>query len=344
MDRLFLEKALAPIKLCSRILVTFALSLFGLIMPAHGAELSASGPAVSELDLNFGLVGVSGDSVKLSGSLAAPLTYRFGLQVDGEAGIRQETFTGGLGVHLFARDPSAYMIGLYVSRHSMVGYHVDEAIWDSINVSRLGVEGKLYSGPLTFGGLVGIQRVRVPRMENAGYESSYSFAPVNENTPFAILDFSAYPTDNLRLTGELHFEPLKNSAGVGLDFNTEVGDVPTTIFVNGSLDSEGVNTVSAGVNFSLGGTRDNSLLRRNREGISRISSPSFPKLICTLVSSAVEPVICSGCSEGTAGSCQSSRTLACGDPNVVTGRCPRGMIPCTGVVFRKNEQQCYRDE
>jgi len=96
-------------------------------------------PAVSGIN---GKISVLGGSLfdegygALSGSISVPVSVRYGLQLDGSIGTHDGEFIGGGSGHLFWRDPTIGLLGVYGS------YTYHDALDGS--VSRIGIEGEYY--------------------------------------------------------------------------------------------------------------------------------------------------------------------------------------------------------
>jgi hypothetical protein len=110
-------------------------------------------PAVDAVNGKFdGFAGtVAGKSVAgVNGSVTVPLEGQYGAQFDGSIGsLDGNTFAAGAG-HLFWRDPSRALVGLYVS----------ETYWDrygGISVAHVAGEGEMYWGRFTLQGIAGIE-------------------------------------------------------------------------------------------------------------------------------------------------------------------------------------------
>jgi hypothetical protein len=110
-------------------------------------------PAVDAVNGKFdGFAGsVAGKSVSgVNGIVSLPLGGQYGAQFDGTIGsLDGNTFAAGAG-HLFWRDPSRALLGLYVS----------ETYWDrygGINVAHVAGEGEYYWGRFTLQGIAGVE-------------------------------------------------------------------------------------------------------------------------------------------------------------------------------------------
>src|SRR5215212_6548147 len=140
----------------ARRLITTMRKLLGLTavlllaaQPAHAdgsargsAYANSSRPAVSGVNGKLEAFGGEFDDNSLgavAGSITFPLSQRYGLQVDGLAGSWDGDGIYGIGAHLFWRDPSQGLLGVYADHVRWEGFGGKE-------VSRVAVEGELYLG------------------------------------------------------------------------------------------------------------------------------------------------------------------------------------------------------
>ena len=117
--------------------------------PAAMADAPAVSAPNAKFSLEGGSIGGNGGFLGL-GSYTMPLGTLYGLQFDGAIGSIDGDLLGGGGVHLFARDPSQYLLGGYGSFHS----------WNGVDIWRAAAEAELYHGAFTFSGLAGIEGVQ----------------------------------------------------------------------------------------------------------------------------------------------------------------------------------------
>ena len=124
------------------------------------AAAVAGEPAVSGPNGKFAVEGGGGadDGEGIAtGSFALPVGHDFGVQADGVVGSFGDELLGGRALHLFTRDPSRYLFGVYGSYHT----------WDQINIWRAALEGELYIGRVTLEGLGGYESLDVPSSSTA---------------------------------------------------------------------------------------------------------------------------------------------------------------------------------
>lgn len=239
-------------------LITTALvSSFALSSAALAADLYVAGepvyptvlPAVSGLNGKISLEGGALDEegfAALKGSVSLPLGQRFGLQIDGSVGILDEEFIGGVGGHLFWRDPSYALLGIYGS------YTAVEAV--DGDIARLGVEGEYYWNQFTVKGVIGAEFIDVD-------------APVSyeETNLFAFSDLSYYAMDNLELSIGHRYTGEKHALALGVEYqlDQQVFASGVSLFAEGRIGEDEYQGAWAGVRMYLGD--DKSLIRRHRE-------------------------------------------------------------------------------
>lgn len=233
-------------------IVPFAggIACVGLIgLPAGAADLGRDIPdlcAVSGVNGKFdaagGFVdGKAGDGGRahVLGSISMPLSCAWAVQLDAGIGDFDGKTSGGVAAHVFTRDPSSYLLGVY-TQYGALG---SEDIW------RVGAEASSYLGNISLDALVGVEDTD------------------KRNTDlFAALTLGYYPQDNLRLDiGYYRFLDI-DSAGAGFEYlldNSLLGS-PVSLFAVGAVGDRDYATVFGGVRVYFGGP-DKSLIRRHRE-------------------------------------------------------------------------------
>lgn len=243
------------------------------------ADDAVAGPAVS--GVNAKISGEGGlyddqDSGLAQGSLTLPLGQRFGLQFDGALGTIDGETMGGGGVHLFTRDPSFYLFGIFASHHS----------WNSIEISRLAAEVELYRGRTTFSGVLGWEDVNVP-----GVMNGLRVVNTDDDHFFTELDFSVYPGDNLRLSAGYHYESEASLGVAEVEYMLRWARLPMSLFAMGYFGDEQHDRVTGGARFYFGGDRGKTLIRRHREDDPVSYTPVFPD-IQTVTTSSGSATIC----------------------------------------------------
>jgi hypothetical protein len=233
--------------------------------PGPGAS---GGPAVSGFNTKFS--GEGGlyddeDAGLFQGSVTTPLGYSYGFQADGiVGGIDGETIGGGA-IHLFTRDPSSYLVGIYGSYHS----------WDSIDITRLAAEGELYMGRMMVSGLAGWEDVDVP-----GTRNGLIVTTRDDEHFFTELDVSYYPVDNMRLAIGYHYESEESLGVAQFEYMPGWG-MPGTLFATGYFGEEDHSRITGGLRFYFGPEPNKSLIRRHREDDPKTYNPVFPQIMTT---------------------------------------------------------------
>ena len=220
------------------------------------AEAQNTQPAVAYPDFKiavaFGLrdSDSSGSEIvtRLFGSYTAPLTrmhQRMGFQVDLAIGFNDEDQTGGLGGHVFWRDPSRGLAGVIASYaqldRSSGGPDADAIL--------IGGEGEYYRNRLTLSVTAGHQ-----------------FGDETDNGIFARGGLGWYFHENLLVGGSAGFDPQRDmvitvNSEYQLDLEKYQG---VTVFGNGLYGDDEQIGLLAGVRLYFGGN-DKSLQRRHRE-------------------------------------------------------------------------------
>lgn len=154
-------------------------------------------PAVSEPNAKISAGGgaLAGEPLYyLDGSVALPLGDQFGLQIDGLVGtLDDDGFAGGAG-HVFWRDPSFALIGIYGSGFASTA-------GTDYTLANVGVEGALYMGAFSIEGTVGAQ-----------------FSDELDNTAFGSATLAVYPIDDLRLYGGYRYWFEESSLAAGFEW------------------------------------------------------------------------------------------------------------------------------
>jgi len=215
--------------------------------PAHAdgaargsAYANSSRPAVSGVNGKLEAFGGEFDDNSLgavAGSITFPLSQRYGLQVDGLAGSWDGDGIYGIGAHLFWRDPSQGLLGVYADHVRWEGFGGKE-------VSRVAVEGELYLGRFALEGMAGAEYGEL------------------EDRFFARTNLAMYPHEDLRLFVGHRYLGGDNALAFGAEW--QVAPRGVALFAEGLVGDETGNAVLGGVRIYLG-REDKSLIRRHRE-------------------------------------------------------------------------------
>lgn len=210
---------------------------------AH-ADDHESLPAVSEINGKIAAAGgaLDNDGVYLlDGSLSLPITHDFGVQFDGLIGTVDGDGVGGAGAHVFWRDPSVGLVGLY-------GSGIVNTAATNYTLGNVGAAGSLYFGQFSVDAVVGAQ-----------------FADIRETEVFGSIGGSYYPVDDLRLYGAYRHWLGRNEGAFGFEWQLpgQSDDAMNfALFADGRLRN-GDDFALAGVRVYFGSQK--SLIRRHRE-------------------------------------------------------------------------------
>jgi hypothetical protein len=200
-------------------------------------------------------------------SLSAPLGSDFGVQVDAILAPWNNRIAAGGGGHLFWRDPTRGLIGVYGS-----GLYWSGA--GGMGIGRAAGEGEAYFGAFTAKALIGAE------FGQRSGVSSNAFGVLPFGTPYLAYDWydvhtrffdkvslSYYLTDNLELSVGHIYTGGRNAATLGVEYllpPTYGGAVTASAFVEGRVGEHNANAILGGVRIYFGNS-DKSLIRRHRE-------------------------------------------------------------------------------
>ncbi len=186
------------------------------------------------------------------GSLSLPLGQRFGLQVDAAGGARGgDGFAGGA-AHLFWRDPSKGLIGLYGS------YSYSNSIRSIINdpniplvtirrglgIGRGALEAELYFNNISLEGLAGV--------EGGNVKTRF----------FDMADIAFYASENFRLSLGHRYSLGRNAAAFGAEYQILPAN-GVSLFAEARAGERNFQAVWGGLRIYFGAEK--SLIRRHRE-------------------------------------------------------------------------------
>ena len=217
-------------------------ALIGLSLP--GAA-KAEGPAVSAPNAKIsgqgGAVDDSGAGIA-TGSLTLPVGQRYGFQIDAGGGVVDGDGFGGVGAHLFWRDPDQALLGAIASYSE----------WDDSDVTRLGAEGELYLGQFSL-------------LARGGYQfGDYDVNDGDESGPFGAAELRWYATDNFVIGGGVGQDDDKTRGIFGGEFQPGFAAAPgLSLFAEGEVGEDDYYTAFVGIRYYFGETK--SLKDRHRK-------------------------------------------------------------------------------
>jgi hypothetical protein len=244
-----------------------AAAALGVSGMATVAVAQSGGPAVSglngKIDARGGYYKTEADNTKefagfVTGAIAAPLGQQFGIQVDGGAGIAGGSAYWGGGGHLFWRDPTVGLLGVY-------GQYGEYKNADAL---RLGVEGEAYFGKFSLGGNVGYQ-----------WGSDSRRVAVDDGV-VAGVNLKFYVTDNFMLRAGGGIDTGKGFGKAGFEFQPGFAALPgLSVFADAGGGGNDHFFALAGIRYYFGDNK--TLIRRHREddpdNISITDMPTWKK-------------------------------------------------------------------
>ena len=248
-------------------LVTSALSLCNSSFAADTRIAKANSlRAVDDINYKIEAYGgsLNGDGTGgVAGAVTIPLGHRFGVQIDAMAGSLQGDFVGGLGAHLFWRDPSRGMIGLYAS-------HTRWDVFTGLNANHIGAEGELYMGRFTLSALVGVEDGNAAASVVGPLLISY-----NVNTRFFdTINLHYYLQDNWKLTLGHRYLGGLHAAAFGMEFAFEAGQKQMmSAFFEARVGENDFRGIYGGLKMYFG-ERSKPLIKRHRQDDPEIWLPT----------------------------------------------------------------------
>ena len=213
-------------------------------LPAYG-DL----PAVSQVNGKVSVFGGSqegggnsGGVYGVAGSISVPMSFAYGLQLDGVVGSGEGAAFYGIGGHLFWRDPAKGLVGLY---SSYLRWDLAKGATTGFDVGKFGVEGAAYLGRFSLEGLAAYQ-----------FGSSEGFAGK------AVVAY--YPIDNLRLDAGVRYLEGSGTRGV-VDAEWRPHDNSgLTLFASGAFGENSFSQLLGGARYYFGNA-NKSLIDRHRQ-------------------------------------------------------------------------------
>jgi hypothetical protein len=192
-----------------------------------------------------------------TGSLSVPLARQWGAQIDGRVQNADGIAAYGVAGHLFWRDPSIGLVGVYGSWWHWDGRDIRDVGHVSADTSAIAAQGEYYAGRWTLSGLAGIEMVSVdaPAVLDASVPNRF----------FDSIRASYYVTDNSKLSiGHVYI-----SGRHGLTLGAEQGFAlgggrMASLFAQARFAEEGHNSVVGGLRVYFG-QRDKTLIDRHRQ-------------------------------------------------------------------------------
>ena len=200
----------------------------------------------------------SAHGYRIEGAVSVPIGPAFGLQIDagfvdaaidGVSGAEDFGFTAhGIGGHLFWRDPSIGLIGLY-AHHSE--YEFTNGAGDLLTNTRYGVEGEAYLGNFTIKGFAGQD------------ELDWNFAEGRETYLAGKADLDFYITENFMISAGIEHAFEQTTGKLGIEAMADFGRIATSLYADASFGVD-TQTITGGIKLYVG-PASKSLKARHRE-------------------------------------------------------------------------------
>lgn len=221
-------------------------------------------PAVGGSNGSFAVFGGNGESGGLAaamGSVVLPIGYAFGAQTDGIVANLDDSLFYSIGEHLFWREPSTGLLGLYGSYG-----HYDAVT--GVDAGRVAAEAELYLDRFTVRGTAGVEFGN-----QATVKSGTSITTLDLKTNFFdTVDLVYYPTDDLSIYAGHRLTGRNNSLALGGEYLfASTGSMAFSSFVEGQVGNDD-SAVYGGIKVRFGGSQK-SLIRRDREDDPRNWQP-----------------------------------------------------------------------
>lgn len=213
--------------------------------------VSEQKPAVDGVNFQLGVVsgkigGYANHMLLASMSAPMPFLSNFGLQLDLGLGDYRSGYTSAAsGLHIFYRDPSTGMLGVYG----------DWAYVDNEHGGRVGVEGSLYNGRWTVDAVVGVR-----------------FGQHYLTEVFDEVDLSYYFTDNFRGSVGHRGTSRGHVANIGFEFMPQ-NVAGWSIYGEAEAGEDSYYGAWMGVKYAFGTSGATSLIERDREAGVKVRIP-----------------------------------------------------------------------
>lgn len=222
--------------------------------------------AVDGVNSKAGVLGGSLASRSLyagKGSVTFPLGGSYGAQIDGIAGKWDHRGFGAIGGHLFWRDPSRGLVGLYAS-------HTRWNQFGGVHVTQVAAEGEYYFGRWTVQGIAGVEfgntAIGPPTMVLVapGVIGTFAASYDIQTRFFDQINVAYYLTDNWKAFVGHRYLGGKHALALGTEYALPLGRTMAAAFVEGRLGNSDSSGVWGGLKLYFG-KKDKSLIQRHRQ-------------------------------------------------------------------------------
>jgi hypothetical protein len=212
------------------------------------------------------------------GAISIPLGIQYGLQVDGAVGRFDNDTFGGAAAHLFWRDPSRALLGIYAS-------YTNWQHFGGLHVSQLAAEGFVYRGQWSFGGVVGVESGNTKSEVVGSFIETYDV----KTRFFDKIDLSYYLQPGVKLSIGHRYQGGKHALALGgeVAFASNRG-ILASAFVEGRIGEDSHRGIWGGLRVYFG-QNDKPLVARHRQDDPPIYLPATLFSIVNNFSKAAVP-------------------------------------------------------
>jgi hypothetical protein len=218
---------------------------------------AAYAPAVDGFNAKFGGLGGSLANHAIygaQGSVSVPLAGQYGFQLDGSAGGFDGRAFAATGAHLFWRNPTQGLIGVYGSYT-----HWDQ--FSGLHVGQIAGEAEAYFGPFTVQAIAGVESGNSASRIVGNFIQTYDI----ETRFFDKVNLGYYLNDNLKVFVGHRYLGGKHALALGGEWGFSInGPVMGALFVEARLGEHNFEGIWGGLRFYYG-QKDKTLIQRHRQ-------------------------------------------------------------------------------
>jgi hypothetical protein len=196
-------------------------------------------------------------------SAAAPLGDRlspYGVQIDGVKGRFDHRSFGAVGGHLFWRDPSRGLLGIYAS-------YTNWNQFGGIHVGQVAAEGAVYWGRYTLEGIAGVEFGNSASVITGDTVNGFLIQSINIQTRFFDkINVAYYVQDDLKIYGGHRYLGGRNALALGAEWALPFKSrgMQATLFAEARVGEGDFHGIWGGVKVYFGQS-DKTLMQRHRQ-------------------------------------------------------------------------------
>jgi hypothetical protein len=198
------------------------------------------------------------------GSLSFPIGNAFGFQLDGASGSFDNRYFGAVAGHLFWRDPSRGLVGIY-------GSHTYWDQFGGLHADHVAGEGEAYFGPFTVQGIAGVEfgnsQTAVTSVVASPVAVTTFFQTYDVRTRFFDeINLAWYANDNTKLFVGHRYLGGKDALALGGEVALPISSpYLVTAFVEGRVGEADYHGVWGGLRLYWDQKGGKSLMARQRQ-------------------------------------------------------------------------------